>query len=181
MALRYHRHRKNGGGFIGIRTTPLPPPQPPTHRTSSSVPALLDHRISLLRQYPNRSTVGGPLHIQRLGIGAPINDDANAPLTPRLAQLSGDGGRRCGVPRVFGSGGSVVWGRLRRTAEHFGTFTEAGWDLVWLYFLCPVQSFLFNTLPGETLSIQYHFQGWKTQQSLDLFVHSIVCKGVMIP
>lgn len=50
----------------------------------------------------NQST-DGPLHLEHLEIGTPINEDANAPLTPRLAQPSGVGWRRCGVPRVFGS------------------------------------------------------------------------------
>ena len=120
MDLRNDDHH-HGGGFH--RTTPLPPPQPPTHYIlSSSSPSSFDAIIFRCRQHPNQS-IDGPLHSQRLGIGTHINDDAYVPLTPRGAQLSGDGWRRSGLPRVSGLTEILFGGILGQGIEKLGKQT----------------------------------------------------------
>ena len=121
MALRNQGHR-HGVGFIG--STPLPPLQPPTHRMFSPDPSTFDPHIFLCQRHSDRST-DRPLKLQRLGIGTPSNEDANAPLTPTTAQPSKDGGRRCGVPKVFGFGGILVGERIGTTEPHIKQHSRA--------------------------------------------------------
>ena len=139
-------------------------------------PSPFDLHIFLRQQYPNQST-DGPLHLQRLGIGTSINDDADAPLTPRLAQPSGDRRRRYGVQRVFAFVG-IWFGGTCGQQPHNAIIIGGGWavppDQLSNLSMALLDNLSTHIFPGEFI-INYNTFSKGGKQN-----RHFVCKGVMI-
>ena len=176
MALRNHRHHHGGGFHSDFSPFPLRN-HPPDHRLHQDLTFFEQRDLcspTALQQKHRRA--------HRLGIGTPIDDDADAPSTPTTAQPSSDGWKSDRVPRVLSFWWKCCLGETSGEQPRIKQNTlEEDWEPSWRERQSSIA--LLDNIRNIFISWGIHLPFPRVENNTIVRPFSlsyIVCKGVMI-